>query len=399
MAPPKAGLLANYRLLDLTSEQGALCAKLFADLGADVVKIEPIGGCSSRRTPPFCDGRADLDSSLWFQYYNAGKRGITLNLETETGRELLRTIVRHADIVLESFPPGYLEDRGLSSSELEKINDRLVVASIAGFGDNGPYAGFKDSEAVLLAMAGVLSMSGNANEEPCPPPHGLAYETASLFAAVGILGALGTGDRHSHVSTIAYQCATLLTDSGIPKASSGADPRREGDAYLSITPGGLYRCKDGYVRIVAGQLRHWRALVDWMGRPDAISDPEWEDRLKRNRNRAMVDEAIGAFTADKTREFLFKEGQRHRVPITPVQTPAEFLDSEWANSRKFVQELADHAFGRLRTLAAPFIVDGERPDPATTAPALGQHNWEFYVKDTNALSSKELEYLFAAGAV
>jgi crotonobetainyl-CoA:carnitine CoA-transferase CaiB-like acyl-CoA transferase len=399
MTTRNTGLLANYRVLDLTGEQGALCARLFADLGADVVKVEPIGGCPSRRTPPFRDGHTDLESSLWFQFYNAGKRSITLNLETETGRELLRGIVRHADVLLEAFPFGYLAERGLSVSELETINDRLVVASIAGFGTGGPYASFNDPEAVLLAMAGVLSLSGNANEEPCPPPHGLAYETASLFAAIGILASLGADDRHAQVSSIAYQCATLLTDSGIPKASSGGDPKREGDAYLTITPGGLYRCKDGYVRIVAGQLRHWRALVDWMGRPDAISDPAWEDRQKRNRNRAVIDAAIGAFTADKTRQFLFKEGQSHRVPLTPVHTPSEFLDSEWASSRRFVQELTDHAFGRIRTLAAPFVVDGERPDPSSKAPTLGQHNWEFYVKDTNALSGTELEYLFAAGAV
>jgi benzylsuccinate CoA-transferase BbsE subunit len=399
MAARKDALLANYRLLDLTGEQGALCAKLFADLGADVVKVEPVGGCPSRRMPPFCEGRADLDSSLWFQYYNAGKRGITLNLDTETGRELLRAIVRHADVVLEAFPPGYLTDRGLSVAELEAINDRLVVASIAGFGASGPYAHFQDPEATLLAMSGVLSLSGNANEEPCPPPHGLAYETASLFAAIGILAAMGAGARPSQVATVAYQCATLLTDSSILKASGGADPRREGDAYLFITPGGLYRCKDGYVRIVAGQPRHWRSLKDWMGRPAAISGPEWDDRQKRNSNRALVDEVVGAFTADKTREFLFKEGQRLRVPVSPVHTPAEFLDSDAAVSRKFVQELKDHAFGHLRATAAPFLVDGERPGIGRRAPSLGQHNWEFYVGDAKVLSGQELDYLFAAGAV
>jgi crotonobetainyl-CoA:carnitine CoA-transferase CaiB-like acyl-CoA transferase len=392
-------LLAGYRLLDLTGEQGALCAKLFTDLGADVVKVEPVGGCPSRRTPPFRDERADLDASLWFQYYNAGKRSITLNLDTETGRELLRAIVRHADIVLEAFPSGYLDERGISLAALEAINDRLVVGSIAGFGAGGPYTGFQDPEAVLLAMAGILSMSGNADEEPCPPPHGLAYEAASLFATIGILAAIGNGDGRSHVSALAYQAAALLTDSGIPKASTGANPQREGDAYLFITPGGLYRCKDGYVRIVAGQLRHWRALVDWMGRPDAISDPAWEDRLKRNRHRAMIDAEIGAFTADKTRAFLFEEGQRHRVPLTPVNTPAEFLDSEWARSRTVVQEWANDAVGRMRTVAAPFLIDGERPTLPARAPTLGEHNWDFYVRDTKVLSGTELEYLFAAGAV
>ncbi len=393
------GLLSNYRLLDLTGEQGALCAKLFADLGADVVKVEPVGGCPSRRTPPFCEGRADLDSSLWFQYYNACKRSITLNLDTETGCELLRAIIPHTDIVLEAFPPGYLQDRGLSVAELECLNDRLVVASIAGFGAGGPYAHYQNPEAILLAMSGVLSLSGNANAEPCPPPHGLAYEAASLFATIGILAAMGAGAKLSQVATIAYQCATLLTDSNLGKVSSGADPRREGDAYLFVTPGGLYRCKDGYVRIVAGQPRHWRALMDWMGRPAAIAGPEWNDRLKRNSNRALVDKVVGAFTADKTREFLFKEGQRLRVPVTPVNTPVEFLDSEWAGARGFVQELKDHALGELRATAAPFLVDGQRPGIGRKAPSLGRHNWEFYVKEAKILSGQELQYLFAAGAV
>ena len=143
MAAPKDGLLAGYRLLDLAGGQGALCARLFADLGADVVKVEPVGGCPSRRMPPFCRGQADLNASLWFRYYNAGKRSVTLNLDTETGRELLRAIVRHADIVLEAFPRGYLEERGLSVAELEAINDRLVVASIAGSGAGAPMPGSK----------------------------------------------------------------------------------------------------------------------------------------------------------------------------------------------------------------------------------------------------------------
>jgi crotonobetainyl-CoA:carnitine CoA-transferase CaiB-like acyl-CoA transferase len=210
---------------------------------------------------------------------------------------------------------------------------------------------------------------------------------------------MGASARPTQISTIAYQCATLLTDSSIPKASGGADPGREGDAYRFITPGGLYRCKDGYVRIVAGQPRHWRALMDWMGRPAALSDPEWNDRLKRNSHRALVDEVVGVFTADKTREFLFKEGQRHRVPVSPVQTPAEFLDSDWASARKFVQELKDHALGQIRVTAAPFLVDGERPSVGRKAPSLGQHNWEFYVRDAKVLSGQELEYLFAAGAL
>src|SRR5262249_21742148 len=116
-------------------------------------------------------------------------------------------------------------------------------------------------------------------------------------------------------------------------------------------------------------------------------------------NRAMVDGVIEAFTRDKTRAFLFEDGQRHRVPVSPVNTPAEFLEAEGGGARRFVQELADHAVGRLKTVAAPFLIDGKRPDPQLQAPRLGQHNWEFYVEETKVLSGTELDYLFAAGAV
>jgi benzylsuccinate CoA-transferase BbsE subunit len=402
MPKGNGGLLAPYRILDRSGAEGALCGKIFADLGADVIKLEPPGGCPSRRMPPFEKRKAGLDASLWFRYYNARKRSITLNLDTPTGGELLPGILDHVDVVIETCPVIEPNGRHSAFDEAGPSTKTAIIASISGFGAHGAYSEFRDSEGVLLALSGVVSMSGVPDQEPCSPPHGLAYETASLFTAMGILAALngGAGEgRRSRIGTTAYECAALLTDSGIPKASTGLDPRREGDAYLFITPGNLYRCKDGYVRIVAGQPRHWKALSEWMGQPDAISDPSWNDRLKRNKNRALINETVSLFTADKTKESLFEEGQLRRVPVTPVWTPAEFLSSEWAKSRGFVQQVSDAALGQIKVTSAPFLIDDWRPTPEITAPSLGQHNWDFYVNETGLVSSGELEYLFAAGAV
>lgn len=402
-AQKNSGLLAGYRILDLADEKGALACKILADLGADVIKIEPLSGCFSRRFPPFADNKPYLESSLFFAYYNAHKRGITLNLDSPTGRDLFSSMVRHADAVVESFPAGYLTQRGIGYEDLAARNSNLVLTSISGFGQAGPHSRYKDPEPVVFAMGGLLYVSGEADQEPCVAPGNLAYASASTFAALATTLALYsrplTGNGQ-HIEVAAQQCAALLTDSAIPKFSmEGITMGREGNSYRSITPGGLYKCMDGYVRIVAGQPRHWKALLEWMGNPDPLAAAEWEDRAKRNKNRQMVDEIVKKFTRERTRAQLFQEGQEHQVPVSPVYTPGEFLESSFAQCRGFVAEAADPELGAYKTIAPPFIVDGARPNSRFTAPWLGQHNREIYVRETALLTEDDLSRLRAAGVI
>ncbi len=398
----KSGLLAGYRVLDLADEKGAFTSKILADLGADVIKIEPLSGCPSRRVPPFSKNKPYLESSLFFAYHNARKRGITLNLESPTGRDLFRSLAQDTDAVVESFSAGYLSDLGIGYGDLIKTNSNLIVASISGFGEAGPYSGYKAPEAVIFAMGGLLCVSGEPGQEPCLAPGNLAYASACTFAAMAMILALYSRQRSGgqHIEASAQQSTALLTDSAIPKFSiENTVMSREGNSYRSITPGGLYKCADGYVRIVAGQLRHWKALLKWMGNPHPLAAAEWEDRAKRNSSRSFVDEIVEKFTRERTRAQLFQEGQEHQVPVTPVYTPGEFLESSFAQSRGFVVDAIDRDGDVFKTIAPPFVLDGARTRFDLPAPLLGQHNREIYLEQSKLLTEDELSRLRAAGVI
>ena len=166
-------LLAGYRVLDLTSSMGALCGKLLGDLGMDVIKVEPPGGDPLRSEPPFANGHVHREGSLRFAYLNAGKRSVTLDLTSGRGRELLLDLVSRADIVVEDFAPGTLTDLGLGYEKMLARQSRLVLVSVSGFGQDGPYAKFKSSDLVGNAMGGLLYISGDPRMTPCNPPETL----------------------------------------------------------------------------------------------------------------------------------------------------------------------------------------------------------------------------------
>jgi crotonobetainyl-CoA:carnitine CoA-transferase CaiB-like acyl-CoA transferase len=379
---PGARLLAGYRILDLADEAGAYCTLTLANLGAEVIKVEPPAGCSSRRLPPFSRDEPGPESSLFHLYYHAGKRSVTLDLDTPGGQAHCRRLAATADALVETAPPGLMARRGLDYASLSAINPGLVYTSLTGFGQTGPRRDWLCPEPVLLAMGGVLYQCGEPGEEPCAPPGHFAYGVASSFATLGTLVALfarGASGRGQHVDVAAQECVALITDSSIPKyARTGVVPGREGAAYGFITPGGLYPCQDGYVRIVSAQLRHWRAMLRWMGDPAPFADPAWEARDLRNRERARLDDAIATFTRRFTRAELFEQGQDAGVPVTPVNTPAEFVESAFVAERGYFHPLTHPLVGTYRAPGAGFHLDGAPVPAAGPAPLLGQHNAAIY---------------------
>ena len=183
-------LLSGYRVLDLSSSMGAFCGKLLRDLGMDVIKVEPREGDATRHEAPFAKGHTDREGSLRFAYLNAGKRSITVNIAAESGRKLLLALVACSDIVLEDFAPGYLSARNLGYEVLLERQNKLILVSLTGFGQDGPYAQFKTPDIVGNAMGGLLYISGDPLMTPCNPPETQSYYYASLFASYGVMLAL-----------------------------------------------------------------------------------------------------------------------------------------------------------------------------------------------------------------
>lgn len=394
--------LEGYRILDLADEKGAQCTKSLAELGADVVKVEPPTGDPMRRIPPFARDLPHLEGSLFFAYYNTNKRSITLNMESAAGRDLFKALAGRFDVIVESFSPGTLARLALDYKSLCQGNSKLILTSITAFGQTGPHSWYKGSDLIAFAMGGPMFTSGETNKEPCTAPGNLAYGIAGAWAAAGTIIALYhravTGEGQ-HIDVSAQEAAATITDSALTRFScEGSIPSRQGNTYLSVTPGDLYPCKDGWVRIVAGQIVHWRRLIAWMGHPKPFDTPEWENREMRNRNKALVDQVVAEFTARFTREEIFSEGQRLGVPISPVNNPVEYMESATARAREFFFAVEHPILGRHPYARPPYkFTETPARDPLP-APLLGQHNEEIYGGELG-LSRGDLCVLRAEGII
>lgn len=394
--------LEGYRLLDLSDEKGAHCTKTLVDLGVDVVKVEPLEGDAMRRMPPFASDVTHPEGSLFFAYYNTSKRSITLNLNSSAGCEILKGLASKFDAVVESFPPGTLARLGLDYNSLRERNKGLILTSITGFGQTGPRSQFKAPDIVSFAMGGPMYVSGETGREPCTAPGNLAYGVAGAWAASGTIIALyhraATGEGQ-HIDVSAQEAAAMITDSALTRFScDGSVASRQGNTYLTVTPGDLYPCKDGWVRIVAGQIVHWRRLVKWMGQGNPLAAPEWESRDMRNKNKAFVDQIVADFTSRFTREEIFSAGQHLGVPVSPVNTPLEYMGSAVAGARDFFVEVEHPVLGHGLYARPPYkftATPGQAPHPA---PLLGQHNEEIYCGELG-LSQGDLSVLRTEGVI
>jgi len=266
-------LLDGMRMLDLTDEKGALCGKMFADMGAEVIKVEPPQGCSTRRIPPFLDDEPGLEHSLYFLAFQAGKRSITLNLESADGRELLEQLVKRSDFLVEAFPLGYLESLGLGYDTLAELNPRLIHASITPFGDKGPGKDYKAADIVSWASGGAMFLMGQGGRPPLQMSVPQAWLHAGAEAAVASMiahyprQADGLG-QHIVVNAQACVVWTLMNEQAMPLLHG--DYLRRSGVFTGAIGGRrktVYQCKDGHVSfLIAGgaYFNSTNAVIAWM---------------------------------------------------------------------------------------------------------------------------------------
>jgi crotonobetainyl-CoA:carnitine CoA-transferase CaiB-like acyl-CoA transferase len=270
-------VLAPYRVLDLTDVNGWSCGRILGDLGADVIKIEPPGGDIGRKRGPFYHDERESEKNLNWIAYNANKRGITLNLESETGRELFRRLARRADFIIESFSPGYLKSRGIGYGDLHEINSAVIVTSITPFGQTGPYSKYRGSDLTAIAGSGFMSLVGEPDREPLRVTLPQAPMWAGMYATAGTLIAhyqrqnTGLGQYVD----VSMQASMLWALANAPAywSVNRENLKRGGDHIVgrSITGArmrALYPCKDGHINFIiyggeAGK-RSNEAMVEWM---------------------------------------------------------------------------------------------------------------------------------------
>jgi crotonobetainyl-CoA:carnitine CoA-transferase CaiB-like acyl-CoA transferase len=360
--------LEGYRALDLTTLSGQLCGRILADLGMEVIKIEPPGGDPMRKLAPFVKAPDGSELSTTFAHLNAGKASKVLDLEQEADREAFRKLVETADVVLESFPPGELDARALGYQSLAAINPGVVMGSVSCFGQTGPKKNLACNDLVALAESGFLYISGDPSLPPCRPPETQAYYFASLFATAGILAALyrrertGLGD---HVDSSMQE--TLATQEHIIRlwANEKQISKRAGSQHGSVAPAKIFPCRDGFVYLYVTR-QHWKLfLTIWKDHPPVFDLPDWLNNLYRRAHADELNTAVEAFIGQFTMAEITDLLQAKGIPCVPVNTPLGFADDDHVQSRGFMATVEHTGFGSARQPAMPFVIDGIRPAVAS----------------------------------
>jgi crotonobetainyl-CoA:carnitine CoA-transferase CaiB-like acyl-CoA transferase len=400
-----AAFLKGYRALDLTGLSGQLCGRVLADLGMEVIKIEPPGGDPVRKMPPFAQSADGKQLSTTFAHLNAGKASKVLDLDGEAGRAEFRRLVETSDVVLESNQPGELEAKGLGYKSLAAINPGLIMASITGFGQTGPKRNLACNDLVALAESGFLYISGDPALPPCRPPETQAYYFASLFAAAGLLAALyrrertGQGD---HVDSSMQE--TLATQEHIIRlwANEKQISQRAGSQHGSVAPAKIFSCRDGFVYLYVTR-QHWKLfLTIWKNHPPVFDAPEWLNNLHRRAHADELNQAVQDFLNQFTMAEITELLQAKGLPCVPVNTPMGFANDEHVRSRGFMALVEHLSFGSAEQPAMPFIIDGARPavgsvpvldswsSPSYVSPVTGEKR-EGYPSDTESGTNGPLQ--------
>jgi crotonobetainyl-CoA:carnitine CoA-transferase CaiB-like acyl-CoA transferase len=395
-----AALLPGFRVLDLTSSMGAFCGKLLCDLGMDVIKVEPRGGDPTRSEPPFANGGKQPERSLRFAYLNAGKRSITLNIAKQAGRKLLLDLITRSDIVLEGFEPGYLPCQRLGYDDLVERNPRLILVSLSGFGQDGPYAHYKAPDIVGTAMGGLLYISGDPTLTPCNPPETQSYYYACLFAAYGTMLALWQRETRgigAYVDASIQASMALHEHVAFNYSAEGRVMKRAGSQHQHNAPANLFQCKNGWIALFVTQ-NHWPLLLKvWEDHPPELDDPKWINSNLRRAHANYINAQVTSYTSRFLKEDLAELMQKHGIPGLPVNSPLDFMKDPHIQSRDFFSTVTHPVLGTFQQAGSPFMLDGTRTAPSP-APLLGQHNDEVF-RGELGLDARDLAVLEADGII
>jgi crotonobetainyl-CoA:carnitine CoA-transferase CaiB-like acyl-CoA transferase len=371
--------LAGVRVVEL-SDKAEMCARTLADLGADVVVVEPPGGCAARHRPPLVG-----QDSLHFATHHANKRMVCIDLQQAHGRDQLRALLAGADLFIETTRPGTLASLGLEPAGLRKEFPSLVIVSITDFGQTGPYRDYQGNSAVHLAMSGMLSRSGLPGQPPLLPPVAIAEESTAMQAAwcalVAYWAALESG-QGDHLDFSLFDATAQVLDPPVGSTGSAAN----GQSAASLVGGRgrpepfplypIFPCADGHVRICVLAPRQWAGMFGWLGSPAAFADPSYAKMATRVANAMELNGAIARLFRDQLAADLVAEGQRRGVPMAAVRTPGQVLQDDHLQARDaFASVAVGSAVGKCPD--GCMTLDGQRVGIRQPAPAAPEDHFEW----------------------
>ena len=360
---------------------GPVCTMLLADMGAEVIKIEPppLGDDSRQWGPPFIGG-----ISTYFLSINRNKRSVGLNLKTEDGSRVLWKLIERADVVIENFRPGVLEKLGFGYHAISKVNERAVYCSISGFGQTGPYSDRPGYDVIAQGESGMMDLTGYPDGPPAKLGASLADVVAGLYAFQGVLLALlarqktGKGQQvdvsllDSMVSTLTYQALIYLT--------TGRSPQRLGTRHPSIVPYECFKAQDGFVNIAVTNQKQWLNFCQVLGFSEIAVDPRFETMKARLANydtlKPMIDRALSAMTRTEVMARMSDVG----IPSGPINTVGEILEDPQIHAREMVVALTHPEYGPLRLLGIPIKLSDTPGTVEMAPPRFGEHNREVLFK-------------------
>jgi benzylsuccinate CoA-transferase BbsE subunit len=386
------GALSGLKVLDASGWGGQYCGKMFSDLGAEVVLVEPTGGSAVRRDGPFLDNKPHIERSLPFAYFNAGKRSIALDLDRPEGQDIFRRLAVGSDLLIESEKPGVMAARGLDFASLSAIAPQLVMTSITPFGQTGPFAQYEAEDIVALALGGLLYLGGYPETEPIAVYGNQAYLAAAQFAAVASMIALhgGAGTNQvagRHIDLSVQECVVLAMENAVQFFDLEGTVRKRNAGHQRQAGMGVFPCADGQVYFMAGGIasnRFWDGSVQWLidegvAGAEKLKGAEWKQvaYLVTDEAKALFAEIFTPFCRSRTKAQLYAEGQARRLPICPINTPRDLLDNRQLAYRDYFTSLEHPWSGRSVTVPGSPYQFSETPWRLQgPAPRLGEHTSE-----------------------
>ncbi|MGI9424601.1 MAG: CaiB/BaiF CoA transferase family protein [Hyphomicrobiaceae bacterium] len=397
VAPPLTGI----RVIDFGQiYQGPYATLLMAKAGADVVKVEPLQGEPMRQRADAARG-----AGIPLAMLNSNKRGITLNLKAAAGQDLLKRLVREADILLENFTPDVMHKLGVGWDVLHEINPRLIYASGSGYGLSGPDRNAMAMDLTIQATSGMMSVTGF----PDGPPMKCGAAVVDFLSGIHLYGAVMTALYERSVTGQGRQVEVAMQEAVFPALASnlgmlysqdGNVPPRTANRHggLSVCPYNVYQAKDGHIAINCVKEIHWQGLLTIMGREDLQDDPRFASNKARVANMDATDALIENWSRGHIRAEIMEQARAHRLPVAAVRDLVEVTNDPHMHQRGMIEWLEHPDYGRIVVPTSPLRYHGSDPVPTTPSPQIGQHNHDV-LSDWLGMPATEVDHLRSAGVI
>lgn len=399
----------HLTILDLSDEVGGYCSKLFANQGAEVIMVEPVGGFQLRRVAPFIDHKPHIENGIEFNYLSTDKKSVSCNLNSQDGVHILQELIKKADILIESFKPKFMESIGLSYEQVQELNPNIIWCSITPFGQDGPYEDYNADDLITMSMGGMTYLAGYTDSSPLISYGKISHYMASQVASVSIMIALhgrNVSNKGQHIDIAIQDCVALGTETA-PQFFDLQGLVRDRTGETREPAVGTYPCKDGYIMFWAGELGSrlgWVNLVQWMQEENTpgsekFSEPNWNDRDWKRTPEAKeeFEKIFTQFTMRYTKKELYIEGQKRKIACSAVYNPKDLYEDEHLNEREYFAKTTLRNGKEMIGPGAPYQMSESPWQINSPAPALGEHTLD--VLKELGFEQKQLEKLFEMGVI